>query len=98
MTQLKDAPLRRPRLLVRAARMGLKNYSRTRDLKRIMQVSILPRPPHALANLHLVENEQEEKRLSGQRTYSPARHVEILIALMAEQSFIETTATPRSDK
>ncbi|WP_244867469.1 DUF6477 family protein [Vannielia litorea] len=82
-----DGPLgglRRPRLLIRAARLGLSDYSRTRDLKRIMRVTTLPAPTKALRDLMDTEAEMEEGRQSGLSTYSVIRHVEVLIALMAE--------------
>lgn len=36
--------LRRPRLLIRAARFGLNDYNRNRDLKRVMRTSTAPSP------------------------------------------------------
>jgi hypothetical protein len=57
-TILKD--LRRPRLLIRAARHGLSDYRRDR------------------------EAEIEGNRQTGSACYNVARHIEVLIALMAE--------------
>jgi len=82
MTMLKS--LHRPRLLVRAARFGLADYSRERDLRRIMKESGLPSPGRALMSLMSEERHLEDKRKTGDAAYSIARHVEILIALMAE--------------
>lgn len=78
------AGLRRPRLLIRAARFGLADYSRTRDLKRIMRVATLPMPSKAVKTLMDSEAEMEECRQTGTSGYSVIRHVELLIALMAE--------------
>jgi len=78
------ASLRRPRLLIRAARIGLADYNRERDLKRLMRLPAAPGPKLALDRLIGEEAEMEARRKTGGAAYSPARHVEILIALMAE--------------
>ncbi len=78
------AALRRPRLLIRAARMGVADYKRERDLCRLMKIAALPSPRHAVSTLLEEEGQLEEVRKSGNANYSPMRHVEVLIALMAE--------------
>ena len=89
MSQVENAlkalkALRRPRLLIRAARFGIVDYNRERDLKRLMQVVAPPPPAIALDGLLAAEAEAEARRMSGAAGYSVARHVELLIALMAE--------------
>jgi hypothetical protein len=74
--------LRRPRLLIRAARFGLGDYSRDRDLRRLLQQS--PSPDRAVPQLLDEEERLEETRRAGKADYSVARHIEVLIALMAE--------------
>lgn len=76
--------IKRPRLLVRAARFGLEGYSRKRDLKRVLRCADLPRPGAALPLLLAEEEILDHARRDGEATYSAARHVEILIAVMAE--------------
>ncbi|MCB1336467.1 MAG: hypothetical protein KDK10_03070 [Maritimibacter sp.] len=76
--------LRRPKLLIRAARFGLADYNRERDLRRLMHSAHAPAPGAALARLMEEEARLEEIRRDGGAGYSPARHVEVLIALMAE--------------
>lgn len=78
----------RPRLLIRAARFGLHGYCRERDLSRMLRRDRLPSPGGAVHSLVDVESEMEDKRKSGDATYSIARHVEILIALMAESQLL----------
>lgn len=76
--------LRRPRLLVRAARFGLGDYRRDRDLLRLLQGS---RPENTLAvidRLMELEEAEDTRRRTGDAGYSVARHIELLIALMAE--------------
>ena len=76
--------LRRPKLLIRAARFGLAEYNRERDLRRVMRAPSAPAPASALPRLLEEEARLEEIRKSGGAAYSAARHVEVLIALMAE--------------
>lgn len=76
--------LHRPRLLIRAARFGQEDYCRDRDLTRILRISRPPAPLNAVDRLIEQEQELEEIRTTGDAGYSPARHVEVLIALMAE--------------
>jgi len=78
------AALRRPRLLVRAARFGLADYDRRRALKRLLPGMTAPGPRAALAALMEREAAIEANRVSGAASYLASRHVEVLIALMAE--------------
>lgn len=74
----------RPRLLVRAARLGVDEYNRNKFLRRILKVSDAPGHARALSALILLESEIEAARQARHGAYSYARHVEILIAILAE--------------
>jgi hypothetical protein len=76
------ANLRRPRLLMHAARFGLGDYRRDRDLRRL--ASLTGTPEQTVETLLSVEEGLEETRLAGDAGYSVARHIEVLIALLAE--------------
>ena len=76
------AELRRPQLLIRAARCGLADYRRDRDLRRLLDAQ--PSPDRALRRLLTEEEAVEATRRSGEAGYSVAHHIELLIALMAE--------------
>lgn len=76
--------LRRPRLLIRAARFGLKDYNRDRDLRRLVHTEELPTPSNAIPTLIAEESRLETNRRARDAAYSPARHVELLVALIAE--------------
>lgn len=76
--------LRRPRLLIRAARAGLGEYNRCRDLKRLMRVGDTPAPARALTALMAQEALVEQTRCAGEATYSFSHHIQPLIAMMAE--------------
>jgi hypothetical protein len=80
------ADLRRPRLLMRAARFGLGDYRRDRDLRRL--VNTPASPEETLPRLLVVEQQLEGTRLSGDASYSPARHIDVLIALLAEAQLL----------
>lgn len=78
------ASLRRPRLLVRAARVGLADYRRDRDLRRLLATPRTPDVAEALPRLLAAEAAAEATRRSGDARYSFARHIELLIAVIAE--------------
>ena len=76
---------RRPRLLLGAARHGLALYRRDRDLPRLLARSDGLRPLDALTE---TEARCEAARRTGAATYSFARHIEVLIALLAERQLV----------
>ncbi|MBA3909014.1 MAG: hypothetical protein C0524_03815 [Rhodobacter sp.] len=80
------ANLRRPRLLMRAARFGLGDYRRERDLRRLVKCGMSPE--ETVPSLISVEEELETIRLAGDVTYSAARHIEVLIALLSEAQLL----------
>ena len=75
--------LRRPQLLIRAARLGLSDYRRDRDLKRLLNGQ-QPSPDRSVPRLLSEEEMLEENRQRGDAGYSVMRHIEVMIALMAE--------------
>ena len=80
--------LRRPRLLLQAARHGLAEYNRDRVLKRLTRGAALPSPKGAVSSLLSVEASLENARRTGDASYNVSRHVEVLIALLAETSLL----------
>ena len=84
--------LRRPKLLIRAARAGLCDYNRNRDLKRLMRVSSPPSPDRAVTALMAEEERLDDTRRQGDANYSLTRHIEILIAMMAEARLLPRRA------
>ncbi len=74
--------IRRPRLLMQAARIGMGAYRRGRDLRRLIG-SVVP-TDEAITRLISEENKLELSRIAGTAEYSPARHIELLAALIAE--------------
>lgn len=76
--------LRRPRILIRAARHGAQDYNRDRHLQRILGYGSLPRHAAAVMRLIEVEAQVNDQRLAGDAAYSVTRHLDLLIALMGE--------------
>lgn len=76
--------MRRPRLLIQAARIGAVDYRRDPLLRRLFGTGPLPHSGAALAQLMDIETELNERRRNGDLTYSASQHVEILIAMMGE--------------
>jgi Family of unknown function (DUF6477) len=78
------AALRRPRILIRAARAGVSDYRRERDLKRLLRLSRATAPRQALGTLLAEEDRLEATRTAGDATYNLQRHVAVLTAILAE--------------
>lgn len=71
--------LRRPRLLLAAAARGVALYRRERDLPHVIATD-----QPALPALLAAEGALDAARRAGQGGYSVRRHIEVLIALLAE--------------
>lgn len=84
--RLGQTPMRRPRLLVRAARLGLAGWNRRRDLRRLLKSDELPPPAAALARLRAEELQLDAIRREGRADYDVHRHIMLLIAILAESA------------
>ncbi|MEM1236616.1 MAG: DUF6477 family protein [Pseudomonadota bacterium] len=80
--------LRRPRLLISAARHGVMEYDRQGMLKKLLGQEALPCSAEAALRLMEIEAGHNEARINSDATYQTARHVDVLIALMAEASLL----------
>lgn len=74
--------IRRPKILIRAARAGVVDYRRERDLKKLLRTAQAPRI--AIDSLLAEEDRLETTRTAGGATYSIQRHVAVLTAIIAE--------------
>ncbi|MDT8326232.1 MAG: DUF6477 family protein [Roseovarius sp.] len=83
--------LRRPPLLIRAARIGVTEYRRAPHLRRYLGVGTLPRSGAALLQLIEIEAELERDRKTRAAGYSAAHHVDVLIAMMGEARLLRAT-------
>lgn len=80
--------MKRPRLLINAARLGVSDYRRDAHLPRHLGVAQLPQCSDALAQLMEIEHDLDCDRRAQTTGYSVAQHVEILIAVMAEARLV----------
>lgn len=78
--------LRRPSLLIRAARCGLADYRRERDLRRLVGSGLTVEA--AMTALLAEEARLEARRCAGDNGYPVGRHIDVLIALMAEMRLL----------
>lgn len=83
----------RPRLLIRAARIGALDYRRDRHLPRLLGFGNLPKTPLAVLQLIELEQPMDQRRCDGDPGYSLTRHVEVLIALMGEAQLLSNNLT-----
>ncbi|GGH25461.1 hypothetical protein SAMN05444007_103232 [Cribrihabitans marinus] len=91
MTML--STLRRPRLLIRAARFGAQDYNRDRHLQRVLGYGALPRPAAALMRLMELERGLDDQRKQEDAGYSLTRHLDLLIAMMGEAQLLAASRT-----
>lgn len=90
------AALRRPRLLIRTARLGVDAYRRDGHLQRLLGYGTVPRSAPALIRLIEMEADENDLRRTGDAAYSLARHVDLLIAMMGEARLLRA-ATPSGE-
>jgi len=83
--------LKRPDLLVRAARFGMDEYARERHLRRCLRVNHAPSPVRALVLLLDIEKQFNSERLQKSGSYSPSNHIDVLVAIMAEAQALQNT-------
>jgi hypothetical protein len=76
--------LRRPKILIRAARAGVADYRRERDLKRLLRLAQAAVPQQTIGTLLAEENRLEANRTAGEATYNLQRHVAVLTAILVE--------------
>lgn len=88
-SQVQD--LRRPRLLIRAARHGADEYQRDQHLKRHLGLGPLPRNGQALIRLMESEAVLNEQRRGNDAEYSLIKHVDVLIAIMGEARLLRAS-------
>ncbi len=81
--------LHRPRLLMRAARIGAEDYRRESHLSRLLGYGNLPRHTQALLRLMEIEAELNAQRVEDDSSYNLLRHIDILIAIVGESRIMQ---------
>ena len=82
------ARLKRPKTLIRAARIGMRDYRRSITLKRLLGFGPPTETTPILFALMELEAEMNAEREVNAAGYSPLRHVEVMIALMSEADLL----------
>jgi hypothetical protein len=85
--------LRRPPLLMRAARIGAEDYRREVHLPRLLGYGVLPRHGAALLKLIELEGNLNDQRVNGNTSYSLFKHVDLLIAMLGEARILRASQT-----
>jgi len=86
--------LRRPKLLIQAARFGMIDYRRETALRRLLGCAGLPGNGAALAALMEIEDALDEQRRGDDAGYSARRHVDVMIAIMGEARLMRAARHP----
>ena len=81
--------LHRPRLLMRAARIGAEDYRRAAHLPRLLGYGNLPRHTQALMRLMEIEAELNAQRIDDESAYNLLRHIDVLIAIVGEARIMQ---------
>lgn len=76
--------IRRPRLLIQAARVGSEQYERSLHLPRILGFGASRKGSSVLLCLIEMESELNRRRRDDDASYSISRHVDVLSAMMGE--------------
>ena len=86
--------LHRPRLLMRAARIGAEDYRRSVHLPRLLGYGVLPGHGAALVKLMDLEATLDTQRTEADAGYSLMSHVDVLIAIVAEARVLRAAQSP----
>ena len=91
-------PLRRPALLIRAARLGQSGWKRNRDLPKLLKCETVPEVGASLGQLRTIEAALNDARLAGAAEYDLKRHILLLIAVLAETRAAARAAAPATPR
>ena len=76
--------LRRPKLLMRAARIGAGEYKRVAHLPRLLGYGRIPKHSEAILRLIEIEEDLNALRKAGESAYNLLRHIDVMIAIVRE--------------
>ena len=89
------AALRRPRLSMRAARIGAEDYRRTAHLPRLLGYGQVPRQVAALLRLVEIEQDLNKQRIEEEAAYNLLRHIDVMIAIVGESRILRAAQQTR---
>ena len=76
--------LRRPKLLMRAARIGAAEYKRIAHLPRPLGYGRMPKHSEAILRWIDIEEDLNALRKAGESAYNLLRHIDVMIAIVGE--------------
>ena len=78
--------LRRPKMLMRAAQIGVAEYKRVAHLPRLLGYGRMPKQSESILKLIEIEIEKNLKvlRKAGESAYNLLRHIYVMIAIVGE--------------
>jgi hypothetical protein len=88
--------LKRPKLLIRAARMGAEDYKRETHLPRVLGYGQLPKAADALMRLMQREAALNDQRKTQDASYSLPCHLDVLIAMVGESRILRASQISRA--
>ena len=81
--------IKRPRILIKAAKIGLKHYEREKGLEQLLRLNKGAKPESVVEKLVAAEATINEQRVNGGASYSLDRHINLLTALLNEMCLLE---------
>ncbi len=76
--------LRRPKMLMRAAQIGVAEYKRVAHLLRLLGYGRMPKQSEAILKLIEIEKNLKELRKARESADNLLRHIDVMIAIVGE--------------
>ena len=76
--------LRRPKMLMRAAQIGVAEYKRVAHLPRLLGYGRVPKQSEAILKLIEIEKNLKALRKAGESADNLLRHIDVMIAIVGE--------------
>jgi hypothetical protein len=76
--------LRRPKMLMRAAQIGVAEYKRVAHLPRLLGYGRMPKQSEAILKLIEIEKILKALRKAGESADNLLRHIDVMIAIVGE--------------
>lgn len=76
--------LRRPKMLMRAAQIGVAEYKRVAHLPRLLGYGRMPKQSEAILKLIEIEKNLKALREAGESADNLLRHIDVMIAIVGE--------------
>ena len=84
--------IKRPQILIRAAQLGMRDYRKTRHAGTLLADLSVNDLVARFDRLFWREAELDRERVTGTASYSAAKHIEVLSALIVEAELLRQSA------